>query len=72
MKEVEGKFLCSLFKMSVGVENEGCIMITSSFTEMYNKWLHELTNIETNLVCKAKEIQQLQNSLNNEAENVTI
>lgn len=58
--------------MSVNVDNEGYIMVTSSFTEMYNKWLHELTNIETNLVCKAKEIQQLQNSLSSEAENVTI
>lgn len=57
--------------MPTVIVQEENLMIRSDFTDMYNKWLQELVNIEKKLLLKAKEIQQFQSSLYKEAEVVS-
>lgn len=55
------------------IQNESAeSMSVKDFSEMYNQWLRELTLVEKNLTAKASEIQSLQTSLSEEAEQVTV
>ncbi len=56
--------------MSLTTSNSEEPLTVLDFSNVYNKWLDELLNIERNLMTKADDVQLLQTTLNEDANEV--
>lgn len=52
--------------------NDGKPLSVGDFTNMFNKWLKELVEIENSLIKKAEDTQALQSTLNEDADTVML